>query len=98
MDKNIKVVNMEDKHVDKAKEIWREQYRKYCNDEMFPQRWGSEGDEFEKFLKWKIKNDNAVVAILEEELVGFLAFDMFPFNGELTAFCPAIGHGACELQ
>jgi len=47
-------------------------------------------------LNWKIKNNNAIVAKLDNRVVGFLTYDIFPFNGEISAFCPAIGHAAVE--
>lgn len=47
-------------------------------------------------IKIKINRKSAIVAKLEERVVGFLACDEFPFHGENSVFCPAIGHAAIE--
>ncbi len=87
---------MEFKDVNEAKEIWHNQYNLYCDDRSFPAFWKDDTKSIERFLNWKIKNNNAIVAKLDNRVVGFLAYDVFPFNGENSAFCPAIGHTAVE--
>ena len=91
------VSSMQKIDINKAIEIWINQYKKYCgNNNDFPAYWGSKTKEIEKFLNNKIENNSAIVAKLDNEIVGFLAYDKFPFNGENSAFCPAIGHGSTD--
>ena len=83
--------------INKVIKIWLNQYKKYCgNNNDFPAYWGSKTKEIESFLNNKIENNSAIVAKLDNEIVGFLAYDEFPFNGENSVFCPAIGHCSTE--
>jgi predicted acetyltransferase len=92
-----KVSSMQKTDVNKAIEIWVNQYKKYCgNNKDFPAYWGSKTKEIESFLNNKIENNSAIVTKLDNEIIGFLAFDEFPFNGENSVFCPAIGHCATD--
>lgn len=89
------VSSMQKTDINKAIEIWINQYKKYCgNSNDFPAYWGRKTKEIENFLNNKIENNSAIVAKLNNEIVGFLAYDKFPFNGENSVFCPAIGHGS----
>ncbi|MCM1989361.1 GNAT family N-acetyltransferase [Oceanirhabdus seepicola] len=92
----IKISNMELADVNEAKDIWHNQYNRYCDKSSFPSFWKNDTKSVERFLNWKIKNNNAIVAKLDNRVVGFLTYDVFPFNGEDSAFCPAIGHAAIE--
>lgn len=96
MIKDIKVCKMIEKDVNEAKEIWMNQYNLYCNNIKFPSYWKEKSELLENFLNWKIKNENAIVAKLNDKVIGFLAYDEFPFNGEKSTFCPAIAHSAVE--
>ncbi|MCB2297885.1 GNAT family N-acetyltransferase [Clostridium tagluense] len=88
---------MQKKDINKAIKIWTNQYKIYCgNNNNFPTYWGNNINELESFLNNKVANNNAIVAKLDKEIVGFLAYDEFPFNGEDSVFCPAIGHCATE--
>lgn len=92
-----KVSSMQKTDVNKAIKLWTDQYKNYCgNNDDFPAYWGSNINEIESFLNNKIENNSAIIAKLDNEIVGFLAYDEFPFNGEDSVFCPAIGHCATE--
>lgn len=92
----LKISNMNVSDINEAKDIWVSQYNRYCDNNTFPSYWKYDTKSFENFLNWKIKNNNAIVAKLDDRVVGFLAYDEFSFNGENSAFCPAIGHSALE--
>jgi len=96
MIREIEVTNMEDSDINKAKKIWVRQFELYCDNSEFPLHWKQDTELLEKFLVERIKNQSAVVAKLDNRVVGFFAYDEFPFNGENTVFCPAIGHSAIE--
>lgn len=91
------ITNMQEADIDKAIEIWGSQYRRYCSsNDAFPVYWKNKTNELEEFLRDKIQNNRAIVAKLKGEVVGFLSYEEFHFNGEDTVFCPAIGHSAIE--
>lgn len=96
MEHRIRITKMEAMDIEDAKTIWCDQYRRYCNDESFPSYWANNTELLEKFLKFKIEKEMALVAKLEDRVVGFLAYDEFLFHGENTVFCPITGHAAME--
>lgn len=74
-----KVSNMQKTDIHKVIKIWLNRYKKYSGDNNdFPAYWGSKTNEFESFLNNKIENSSAIVAKLNNEIVGFLAYDEFP--------------------
>ena len=88
---------MQESDISQAVEIWQEQYERYCSsDEAYPDYWRKSTRELEGFLKRKIAGKTAIVAKLDTILIGYLAYDEFPFNGEKSVFCPAIAHTAIE--
>ncbi|TCT16204.1 acetyltransferase (GNAT) family protein [Natranaerovirga pectinivora] len=96
MNDELKVSNLTDLDILEAEKIWVTQYERYCNHGSFPSYWKEQTELLEKFLMNKIKKKSAVVAKLGDKVIGFLAYDKFPFNGENSVFCPAIGHAATE--
>jgi len=96
MIKNLQISNMQESDINEAKKIWVRQYELYCDDNNFPKYWKENTEILEKFLLMKIKSQSAIVAKCQDSILGFLAYDSFPFNGENSVFCPAIGHGAVE--
>ncbi len=96
MNNILQISNMTDLDIGEAEKIWVDQYECYCNDSSFPLYWKGQKELLGKYLRMKIKNQSAIVAKLENRVIGFLAYDVFPFNGEDSVFCPAIGHAAIE--
>ena len=96
MEQRLRIMKMEVMDIDDAKKIWCNQYSRYCDDESFPSYWMQNTELIEKFLKFKIEKEMAIVAKQEDRVVGFLAYDEFMFHGESTVFCPIIGHAALE--
>lgn len=72
------------------------QYNRYCGGEAYPDYWRKSTSEIERFLKRKVESGTAIIARLDNNLIGYLAYDEFPFNGEKSVFCPAIAHAAVE--
>lgn len=92
-----KVSSMKKTDVKVVIKMWTDQYKKHCGNNInFPDYWGNNINGIEKFLNNKVEDNSAIVAKLDNEIVGFLAYDEFPFNGEDSVFCPAIGHCARE--
>lgn len=97
MDKQFMIRKMKEADIDESIKIWVNQYKLYCNDnEAFPVYWQNNTMELEMFLRHKIKNNNAFVAIGDDQILGYLAYDEFPFNGEKSIFCPVMAHTAVE--
>lgn len=92
----IKIMDMQEVHINDSIKIWNSQYNLYCKSKEFPQYWKEDNSLMEKFLEDKIFSKDVSVAIMGERVVGFLAYDEFPFHGEKSVFCPAIGHAAIE--
>lgn len=91
-----KIELMEREHIAQSVKIWSEQYKLYCKDKTFPEYWRTNTSDIESFLNEKINNKNAIVALIDNQVAGFLTYDEFNFNGENSTFCPAIGHAAIE--
>lgn len=96
MNNKIQITNMTDTDIAESERIWVDQYEIYCNEDNFPCYWKEQRELLGRFLRMKIKNGNAIVAKIENKVIGFLTYDEFPFNGENSVFCPAIGHAAAE--
>lgn len=92
----LEICNMEELDIAEAEKIWVAQYQLYCDNNSFPSYWKDDTELLEKYLKMKVKNQSALVAKLDSRVIGFLSYDVFPFNGESSVFCPAIGHAAIE--
>jgi N-acetylglutamate synthase-like GNAT family acetyltransferase len=92
----LQISKMQDLDINEAEKIWVSQYQLYCDHKDFPPYWKQDTEMLGKFLSRKIENQSAIIAKLDNRVVGFLTYDEFPFNGEKTIFCPAIGHAAVE--
>lgn len=90
------ISRMQKEDIDQSIEIWLNQYNRYCNNSEFPAYWRNKTSELQSFLEKKVENRCAIVAKLNNSIAGFLGYDIFPFNGEKSVFCPAIAHSAVE--
>ena len=54
--------------------------------------WSLCNGEIESFLEKRVASEFAMVAQANGEIVGYMLFDVFDFHGEITAFCPVMGH------
>ncbi len=88
---------MQESDIPDAIGIWREQTKKYCsNVDSFPDFWLNDSTAIFNFLIRKVKANAAIVAKSHCGVLGYLAYDEFPFHGEKSVFCPAIAHAAVE--
>jgi hypothetical protein len=88
---------MQESDIAEAIAIWTQQYELYCgSSDLFPQYWIENDKDVIQFLEKKAKNGKAIVIKSCNKLLGYLAYDEFPFNGEKTVFCPAIAHAAVD--
>lgn len=96
MFKNPEVTALRENDIGEAVKLWTCQYGLYCGSGDFPSYWKEDTAPLSEFLLARIKRQRALAARVNGRLAGFLAYDMFPFNGEDTAFCPALGHASAE--
>ena len=88
---------MQESDIAQVIKIWGEQYKLYCSsDESFPSIWTKNTIGIEEFLKRKVEDRTAIVVKSDNNLIGYLTYDEFPFNGEKSAFCPSIAHAAID--
>lgn len=88
---------MQESDITQVVGIWKEQYERYCrSNESYPDYWRENTRDIEAFLRRKVQSRTAITAKLDNEIIGYLAYDEFPFNGEKSVFCPAIAHAALE--
>ena len=88
---------MQESDITEAVDIWVEQYGRYCrSSEAFPPNWLKETRGIASFLHKKVSDGTTIVAKQDGRLLGYLAYDEFPFNGEKSVFCPTIAHAAVD--
>jgi len=88
---------MKESDISQAAAIWVGQYKQHCGaSESFPMSWTEDTSEIVSFLRKKVADKKAIVARLGDRLLGYLAYDEFPFHGEKSVFCPAIAHAAID--
>ena len=97
MAKKLTISKMQKSDIVQAVEIWVAQYERYCSSEAsFPNYWRKNTEEIKGFLNRKVQDGAAIVAKSGNKLIGYLAYDEFPFNGEKSVFCPAIAHAVLD--
>lgn len=97
MDKQFIIRKMKVEDIKESVEIWIEQHKNYCcENKNFHTYWQNNTMELEKFLERKVKSNSAYVAVEDNEILGYLAYDEFPFNGEKSVFCPIAAHAAVK--
>jgi len=98
--RNFIVDDLTESDIDHAVGIWIDQNRRYCsNDDAFPAFWRNNSDEIARFLQARIQRKAARALRLPGDgtnLCGYLVYDKFPFNGEMSTFCPALAHAVVE--
>ncbi len=94
---DIKIDQMKKEDIDRAIEIFCSQYERYCgNNDNFPDTWRQGNRDIEEFLISRVDAGRALAARSGNELIGYLCYDVFDFNGESSAFCPTMGHSSLE--
>lgn len=86
------IVQMKNEDIPCVLEIWHTQFIKYCSYGLFPDFWIGGKETIESYLLKQIEKGNAIVAKMNEMIVGYMAWMYFDFHKERTAFCPIVGH------
>lgn len=92
----IVIRTMTHNDISPAVTLWQANYRTYCAEDAAISGWCETPVAITAYLARKVDEERGYCAIEHNTLVGYLAYDEFPFHAELTAFCPIIAHAAAE--
>ena len=82
-----------EEHMPEILELWKNQYQAELSEKGFlPNMWRLRSNEIKAFLRGQSGHEHFAVATKGGEVVGYMFFQVFPFHGEATAFCPIMGH------
>jgi len=91
------VCRMQEADIAGAVDIWVGQYKKYCcSSKSFPRTWIDDTSMIAGFLSKKVHEGAAIVVKSDGRLLGYLAYDEFPFHEEKSVFSPSIAHAAID--
>jgi len=90
----IKIETMQIADIPRAMDLWKNQFVQYCHCDSFPAFHNGGEITVEKYIENQISNSNAIVAVQDNEIVGYMAWMTFDFHSERTAFLPIAGHAA----
>jgi len=96
MNNNIQIRTMHTEDIPVALSLWSKQYKLHCNDCAFPDYWSCNSNEIEHVLGNQIEQNNAYMAVLNDEVIGFVGYFVFDFHDEKTALCNPTSHAAQE--
>lgn len=90
----IRIYPMKEENISDAVELWSRQFNTYCYCNAFPNFIDGGQLTIQSYIKDQIDKCNAIVAMENNDVVGFMAWIYFDFHGERTAFLPIVGHAA----
>ena len=90
----IKIRTMETADISEALDLWKKQFVQYCYSGSFPPFHAGGEAAAEKYIKKQISSGNAIAAVENNSLAGYMAWMTFDFHNERTAFLPIAGHAA----
>ena len=89
----IQIVSYSDNYLPEMWKLWKTQYQmESSKTAVLPKTWIKSKREVEAYLKKKSSSRFFAVAMKGSTVVGYMFFEVFPFHGDLTAFCPVIAH------
>ncbi len=94
----LKISSMEFENIPDAIDLWKAQFYNYCYGIAFPNFINGGQVVIELYLKEQINKGNAIVAKINNRIVGFMAWMYFDFHDERTAFLPIVGHATSLID
>lgn len=88
------VNSMKTTDIPNALAVWHRLFDRYCKNDAFPDFWNGGKETVEQYLLRQVEKGNAIVAMKEESIVGYMAWMCFDFHNERTAFLPIVGSAA----
>ena len=89
----VEIVSMKMEHLGSALSLWHAQFLRHLGG-AFPDFFPGGEAAARAFLSERIERGDALAAIRDDRLAGYLVWKYFNFHGEASAFCPTIGHAA----
>lgn len=90
----IKIATMNSTDIAEAIKLWEAQFNRYCRCNAFPDFLIGGKETLENYLFRQIGEKNAIVAIKDNNVVGYMAWMYFDFHNEPSAFLPTVGNAA----
>lgn len=87
-----KITSMKIENITDAINLWKTQFTNLCCSNSFPNFTDGGETIIEPYLRKQIDNGNAIVAINNDCVIGYMAWMYFDFHNERTAFLPIVGH------
>ena len=94
MSGKINTEKLRSEDIKQAVSLWREQFRRFCPVQALFSLWENNTTGIESHLQKTISAGNAIKAVQDGEMVGFIAFDIFDFHGSMSMMCHFWGNGA----
>lgn len=80
--------------IPRALALWRGQFDRHCRDASFPDIEDGGEEAIARYLLARIEARQALVAMRDGVLAGYMAWLYFDFHGEPSAFVPTVGSAA----
>jgi GNAT superfamily N-acetyltransferase len=91
----LHVESLNRKHIPDLHTLWISQYLEVKKQYAYlPETWLEKLSYFARFIEQHTKNSAGIVITFRHAVIGFMAYDMFDFHGERTAFFPIMAHAA----
>ncbi|MDD3831741.1 MAG: GNAT family N-acetyltransferase [Clostridia bacterium] len=87
----IKIEKMIPEHIPQALTIWENQLERFCSDNDAYRYWCND-EEVIDYIQAHVMNDRAVIALVDDAIVGYMAYDAFIFHGAPSVFVPYVGN------
>ena len=92
---DLQIEPLRSNHILEIKALWNLEYRRLIKNHAFlPHNWLDDTASFSSFIERYIADGNSIAAIFQGKVVGYLAYDIFDFHNEQTAFFPILAHAA----
>lgn len=94
---SIEIKPIREEHVQPSIELWATQFKNVKNTvQDIPGKWITDLTAIRLFLEEHATTGKGVVAKTDEDVIGYMVYDRFPFHGADTAYCPIMGHASVE--
>ena len=90
----LRMEEMKESQINRCIDLWLKQFCECTHNQEFYVLWSNQKEDIRGFLKNKIQNQEAFVAVNDQQIVGYFAYELFTFHNAKTAFVPFVGNAA----